>query len=278
MQNSASSSRQTPFIVPVVLVAVGILLLLNNYLLLEGTIFDYWPLLFVLLGLLLLWRGDLALSWQAQTFGITRGTVQQAALEISSGEIDVKVRALQKSGRLIAGQYTARSRPALQVRQDRAAIVMRRRQTWLFSLADWEVGLAKDVPWTMLISTHLGQLDIDLRNIETEQAHIATGFGDIRIVCTEKVNSRIFTRSSFGDIRLIIPEGIPVKIEVNAGPLCRVLQHSPQFEERADHTVVSRAYRDDKPSVQIVVGATFGNIHLLSASAQAILSETTTDE
>ena len=39
----------------------------------------------------LLVRGDLGITWQSQTFGITRGSVQSATLEASSGELDVKM-------------------------------------------------------------------------------------------------------------------------------------------------------------------------------------------
>ena len=47
-------------------------------------------------------RSDLGITWQMQTFGITRGAVQVASLEACSGELDVKIRALRREGRLIA--------------------------------------------------------------------------------------------------------------------------------------------------------------------------------
>lgn len=264
-----AQSRRTPFIWPALLVVVGVLLLLNNYLLIDLEVVDFWPLVLIFLGLQLLWRGDLALSWQAQTFGITRGSVQSGVLEISSGEIDVRLRALQRPGRLIAGQYTARSRPGLVVRNNRAALTMKRGQTWLFSMADWEVALAKDLPWRLMVSAYLGQLDIDMRGLKIDHAYVASGIADVRVVCPADPNSVVFARSTLGDVRLIVPERVPAVIQVKAGPLCRVLQHSPQFEELADRRIVTRSYIEGQPAVTITVSSTFGNIHLLSVTPAA---------
>jgi hypothetical protein len=254
-----------------VLVAAGILLLLNNYLLISLNVLDFWPVVLIFLGLQLLWRGDLALSWQAQTFGITRGSVQQGALEISSGEIDVRLKALTRPGRLVAGQYTARSRPALNVRNNRASLVMRRGNTWLFSLADWDVGLAADLPWALLVSAHLGQLEVDLRGLEISRAHLASGFGDVRVVCPDRVGGLLFARSTFGDVRLAVPEQVPALIRIQAGLFCRIIRHSRQFHEQADRTIVTPTYEPSAPAIEITLSSTFGNVHLLSAPARPVV-------
>jgi len=76
------------------LVIIGVVLLLNNYLLISGfNIASLWPLLLVIAGVVILLQGDLSDPSSTRTFGITRGTVESAALEVSAGEIDVHVRA-----------------------------------------------------------------------------------------------------------------------------------------------------------------------------------------
>lgn len=257
-------SSQTPFLWPLLLVVVGILLLLNNFMLISLNVLEFWPLVLIFLGLQLLWRGDLALSWQAQTFGITRGTVESGVLEVSSGEIDVKLQASQRPGRLITGQYTARSRPNLVVRNNHAFLALRRGNTWLFSLADWEINLAKDLPWAVLVSAHLGQLDVDLRGLVISRAYIATGIGNVRLVCPQQSSGPIVTRSTFGDIRLGVPENVPVIIRLNLSPLCRVIRHSRQFLEQPDHAIVTDTYNPDAPALEVMVSSTFGNIHLIT--------------
>src|SRR3989304_4020183 len=114
--------KRAPWLWPLALMIVGVVLLLRNFLLVDVDVTPYWPVLLVALGLQLLWRGDIAPSWQAHSFGITRGSVQSASLEIESGELDVQLRALRKPGRLIAGQYTARSRPGLTARTNHASL------------------------------------------------------------------------------------------------------------------------------------------------------------
>jgi hypothetical protein len=257
---------QAPFLWPILLVIAGVLLLLNNYLLIELNVLDYWPVIFVLFGLQLILRGDIAPSWQAQTFGITRGSVQDGVLEISSGEIDVKMQATHDSTRLAAGQYTARSRPRLHVRNNRATISMQRGQTWLFSLADWEIDLARDLPWTVLASAHFGQIEADLRGLAVRRGYFASGLGNVGIICSELGAELIVARSTFGDVRLAIPPDVPAIIHIEASPLTRVIRHSRQYRERPDHAIVTAAYEQtNAPPVQITLSSTFGNIHLMTA-------------
>lgn len=260
------SSGRAPVFWPILVVIAGVFLLLNNYLLIDTNVLDYWPVILLLIGLQLLWRGDVAPSWQGQTFGITRGSVQSGTLEISSGEIDVKLDSLTEEGRLIAGQYTARSRPKLQVRNNRAALSMQRGQTWLFSLADWEVSLAQDLPWIIIASAHLGQIDVDMRGLSVRRGYFASGIGNVRLICSELGGGPLVARSTFGDVRIAIPADVPAIIYIEAGPLVRVIRHSRQFLERADQTIITAAYENtDAQAVEITLSSTFGNIHLMQA-------------
>ena len=265
---SNRSTGNAPFLWPLLLVVAGVLLLLNNYLLIDLNVLEFWPIIFILFGLQLILRGDIAPSWQAQTFGITRGSVQSGTIEISSGEIDVSLQALADSGRLIAGQYTARSRPRLNVRNNRAALSMQRGQTWFLSMADWEVELAQDLPWTVLASAHIGQIDVDMRGLAIRRGYFASGLGNVRLICSDRGGGPIVARSTFGDVRLAIPAEVPAIIHIEASPLVRVIRHSRQYVERADHAIVTTAYEQtDAPAIEITLSSTFGNIHLMQAPA-----------
>lgn len=223
-------SSRSPFILPLLMVVIGGALLLRNFLLIEGVdLLKYWPVLLILVGLQLLFRSDIGFSWQAQTFGITRGVVQTATLEASSGELDVKIRALRREGRLIAGQYTGRSRPDLDVRGDHARLIMNRGQTWPFSQADWEIGLAKDLPWNLLISAHMGELDVDLRSLQINQADLATGIGDVRIVVSDTVTGGVRGHSTFGNVTVNVPQGVEAVVRVHSKPLARLQIDESRF-------------------------------------------------
>src|SRR5690606_17092764 len=106
----------------------------------------------------------------------------------------------------------------------------------------WEVGLAQDLPWNLLISAHVGQLDVDLRGLEVKQAYIASGIGDVSVICPAALEGTFFARSTFGDVHLIVPKGVAATIRVKTGPFCRIIRHSRQFIEQADRLIVTESY------------------------------------
>jgi hypothetical protein len=256
-------SGRAPLILPILLVIVGGALLLRNFGLIENVdLLQYWPVLLVLVGLQLLLRSDIGVSWQTQTFGITRGTVEEASLEATSGELDVKIRALRREGRLIAGTYTARSRPDLDVRGEHARLIMQRGHTWPFSLADWEVGLAKDLPWTLLITSHLGELDIDLRGVEVHRADLATGIGDVKVVLSEGVADGVRARSTFGNVTLSVPTEAAAVIRVIAKPFSRVQIDETRFLMLEPGLYATLGYENREALVFAEVSSTFGMVRL----------------
>jgi hypothetical protein len=246
---------------------VGVVLLLKNFLLINTLdVLQYWPVLLVLAGIQLLTRGDLGLTWQAQTFGITRGSVQSGALEAVSGELDVRVRALRREGRLIAGQFTGRSRPSLKVSGDHAHLSMQRGQTWPFSLADWEIGLAKDLPWSLLISAYLGELDIDLRGLRIDQAYLATGIGDIRVTVSELPVGEhlgdVRACSTFGNVSVFIPPEVQAVVRVAAKPLARLQIDEARFLMLEPGVYATLGYEQSEAPITVELSSTFGTVRL----------------
>ncbi|MBN1287363.1 MAG: hypothetical protein JXB47_18325 [Anaerolineae bacterium] len=225
-----SEPNRPPRFWPLIAIVAGVVLLLANFRLIDFDVLQLWPLLVVAVGLQALLQGDIGISWQGQTFGITRGSVEQATLEADAGEIDLRLRALRKEGRLLAGQYTARSRPTLEVEHNHATLRMRRGSTWLLSLADWDVGLAPDLPWSLLLSAHLGKIGADLRQLDIDEARISTGFGDIRLVCPDREAGPLWVRSTFGNIAVEIPEAMPAAVRIHSTALARV-KVSERFQE-----------------------------------------------
>ncbi len=261
-------SGRPPVILPILLIAVGVVLLLRNFLLIENIdLLQYWPIVLVLIGLQLLLRGDIGLTWQVQTFGITRGSVQTASLEASSGELDVRIRALRREGRLVAGQYTGRSRPGLKVDGDHARLQMQRGHTWPFSLADWEIGLAKDLPWSVLVSAYLGELDVDLRGLNILQANIASGIGDVRLVvsdiATEDLPGDVRACSTFGNVTLVIPPEVEAVVRIDRKPLARLQIDEARFLMLEPGVYATLGYEQSTMPVNAEVVSTFGTVRLM---------------
>jgi hypothetical protein len=261
-------SSRPNYIVPLVLIGAGILLLLNNFLLLKSeALTRFAPVLLVLVGLQLLLRGDLGLTWQSYTFGITRGNVQTASLEAVSGELDIKVRALRREGRLIAGQYTGRSRPTLALRGEHAHITMQRGQTWPFSLADWEVGLARDLPWTLLVSTHLGEIDVDLRGLYIDEAHVAAGLGDVRVtlsdVMPEGDSYGVRVCATMGNITLVVPQQVEAVIVVRSKVTGHLNIDETRFLMIEPGIYATLGYQRSATPAAVELSTTFGTVRLV---------------
>jgi len=252
-----------PWLWPLALAAIGAVLLLNNFLLLgDFNVISLWPLLLVMLGAAILLRGDVAPNTEGRTFGITRGSVELATLEISSGEIDVVIRALQQEGRLIAGQFASNARPALRVNEAHTFLKMDRAATPWLSFADWEMGLARDLPWQILVSTHFGQVNLDLSNIIVQEAAIGTGLGDVRLVAPGEALGAIRVRSSLGNIHIITPVGYRTQVIVESGRLFKVHSDERRYQETEPGVFVAHDPEEGAPLVEIMVSGTFGDAYL----------------
>lgn len=252
-----------PLLLPLLLVGVGIVLLLNNFLLLNDfNIAGLLPLLLVVAGAQILLRGDLVPGTNARTFGITRGSVQSGTLEISAGEIDVDLRAVQKEGRLIVGQYAADSRPQLQVSDTYAHLKFNRDMTPWLSFVDWQMALARDLPWQIFVSTSLGQVNADLSGLITQQVLMATGIGDIRVVCPQEAFEPVILRSSLGNIHVITPKGQPATITVNGGRMFGIRADETRYRQTQPNVFTALEADPELPPVEITITGSFGDAYL----------------
>ncbi len=245
------------------LVALGIVLLLNNFLLISGfNVATLLPLILVVAGAIILLRGDLLSSSGGRNFGITRGSVESASLTVSAGEIDVQISGLEREGRLIAGQFATDSRPALTGDERRADLLMQRAATPWLSFANWTAALAPDLPWQVFVSTHLGQVECDLRGVIVQGAVIATGLGDIRLVCPNEAFDSLIVRSALGTIHVIAPPGCYARITVSGSRLFRVYSDATRYRQVETRVFVTQGDDMTRPPIEIYVNGTFGDAYL----------------
>ncbi len=245
------------------LAALGIVLLLNNFLLLSGfNAGALWPLILVVIGAVILLRGDFVPSDKSRSFGITRGSVESAGLEISAGEIDVQGYALQRESRLIAGQYAANSRPSLDAQDTHANLRMDRAATPWLSFADWRVALAQDLPWSLFVTTSLGQVQLDLSGLIMQRAVIATGLGDIRLVCPDEAFEPLYVRSALGNIHVITPPGSNVRVKTSGAAMFRIHADENRYLPQDQGYYQARDADADRPLIEIDISGTFGDAYL----------------
>ncbi len=252
-----------PWLWPLLLTTFGVVLLLNNFLLLgDFNALSLWPLALVVLGVVILVRGDVLPSSEGRTFGITRGSVESATLEISAGEVDVQIRALQQQGRLIAGQYALSSRPTMRVSDTHTHLVMNRASTPWYSLSSWEMGLARDLPWQIFISTHLGQINLDLADVILDEAILASGLGDIRVIAPPEAFGTLQVRSAVGNIHFITPVGYRTRITIQAGRFLGIHADENRYQQIETLTYIALDPNENAPLVDVLVSGTFGDVYL----------------
>lgn len=252
-----------PMLWALLIAGVGVVLLFSNFGLLGNfNAVALLPLLLVVAGAQILLRGDFIPNADTRDFGITRGSVESATLEVSSGAIDVDILALQREGRLIAGQFAVNSRPQLDVRDTYAHLKLFRSSTPWWSYADWKMALAQDLPWQILVTTHIGQASLDLSQLIVHDVVVGTGIGDIRIVCPKESFNPLFVRSTFGNIHILTPKGYRAKVVVKQTRLFTVKFDSERYDNPEKGVYVARVDNDDAPLIEIQVSGSFGDAYL----------------
>ena len=120
------------------------------------------------------------------------------------------------------------------------------------------------------VTTHLGQVQLDLSGLIVQRAVIATGFGDIRVVSPEEALEPLHLRSTLGNVHLIVPPGSNVRITASGSSLFHVHADETRYEAQpqggsrygAQAVYVTRDPHAESPLIEISVSGTFGDAYL----------------
>lgn len=260
----ATTPPRSPVLMPLLLIAVGLVLLVGSFLFVDN--FNPTNLVFLLmaiLGTIALLRGDLAPSTEARTFAITRGSVESATLTINAGDVDTYIGRLPTNDRLIAGQFAYNTRPTLEVEGTHATLLMDRAKTSMLTFADWEVALAPAMPWTIWCSASLGQIDADLSGLILDTAAFHSGISSVRIVApAELLGETIVVRSILGNVHIQTPLGYNVCVFVRSGRFAKVHVNNTRYTHMEDGSYQALDAHPNAPSVTLLAKTTFGDIYL----------------
>jgi hypothetical protein len=265
---SKNTPNKGPRLIPLLMVGIGVVLLLWNYLLIDFfSPIVLLPLFFVVVGLQILLQGDFIPNREVRTFGITRGSVQEATLEIHAGDVDVNLGAFpeEQQERLIAGQYAPQARPALEAEGVHAHLTFDRTQTSWLAMSDWDMALVQQLPWRIYVSSNLGQIRADLADIITDEIKLSTGIGDIHCTTPKESFQPITLKSTLGDIHVISPEYQNVTIYVESSRFLRLQYNTNRYQviETSDGTAYTTVDKDDDaPEVTLYVTSRYGSIYL----------------
>lgn len=258
-----TKETRAPLLWSLLLIVIGVVWLLDSFLLLgDFNPLGLLPLVLVVAGAQILLGGDIHLITKSHNFFLTRGSVQSGAIEISAADIDVEIRPLQREGRLIAGQF-AIPRPQFKFTELEAQLRFMRADTPWYAFGDWQIALARDLPWQLFVSSHLGQLNLDLSEVIIQDAVIATGIGDLRLVAPRESLAPIYVQTALGVCQIITPPGYATRITVNAGRMAAVKVNETRYRLEDAQIYRSVDQDDDLPWVEIYLTSTFGDVYLM---------------
>ena len=263
------SSTTEPFILPFVITFIGLALLLDRFLFFPNiNLISLAPLLLVIVGAVLFFQGDFIPDNATRSFGITRGSVQSATLELNSGEVDVVIGTLERTDRLIAGQYARSARPSLHVDEARAHTYLRmdRAATYWSNTATWEMGLATDLPWQPVISANLGNIEMNLQGVIVDGGVVASGIGDIQLVCPSETLRPLTVISQMGKIHIICPMGYDVVVSIQSTRFSRIQVDPSGYEQISPKEYRTLNPHADTASIQLILQTTFSDVYLTRPS------------
>lgn len=266
MSRATTKNPRAPLWLAALLVISGVALLLHNLLLLgDFNLVSLLPLLLVVVGAQILLKGDLVPSQQTRAFRITRGNIERASLRANSAEIDLRFYPLPSEAQeyLIAGQYAPQTRPQLSAEGASAQLTFDRAQTRWFHWADWDIGLAQNMPWEIFASTSLGQIEADCTGLIVADVRLYSGIGDIRLTSPQElIGEPIELYATLGNVQVIIPPAYNAQITILESRFFKARVDTARFALIDDQTYAPYDANPEYPPVHIVVRGAFGDAYL----------------
>lgn len=267
MSRTTSKTARPPLWLATLLILSGGALLLNGLLLLgDINLLTLLPLLLVVVGVLLLVRGDLVPSQQARAFRITRGSIEHATLAVNAAEIDLRLYPLPEEAQeyLVAGQYAPQARPQLSADGTHAHLTFDRAQTRWIHWADWEIGLAQGLPWELFMSASLGQIEADCTGLILSGARLRSGFGDVRFNCPIELlgSTPIDLYAALGSVQVLVPHGYNVQVTIHSTRFFKAYIDTARFVKVDENTYTPHDANPDNPPVTVSVRGAFGDAYL----------------
>jgi hypothetical protein len=297
--------RRTSLLGPVLLIATGVVLLLNTLGILEwGVWWDIlrlWPVLLIAAGLELLlgrrsaWGSVLAAilvlavlggalwlavgddpgrgGFEAVAVGHPLGEATEAAVSIEPGVGVLRVEALAESASLVQGTvYVGRSEELVEelVTGDGTATLLLRTEGTIAGVdfggwndnRIWELGLTPGARLQIQADMGAGEVEMDLAGLDLSELAVEVGLGraEIRLPAEGRYRARI--EGAIGQTVVIIPEGLAVRIQVDAGLAGRTL---PAGYEQEESVYTSPGYDTAENRAEIEVSQAIGLLEVRPA-------------
>lgn len=287
-------SRQTSVVFPLVLVAIGVVFLLDNANLLAVGAWDLlwrlWPLILVAWGLqglfgrrpfgallvVVLTVGlAVGIVWYSVNTGLihasslpstpisqTLGRARDADVSIDLNVGSLSISALHDSSRLLVGNVTAGSATqgeGVRMEGDTAHYSLNDEGlSFLRGEVRWQLGLTDSIPLDLYISNSVGDSMIDLSKLDIRTMSFDSGVGAATITVPGSGRPRIRIDQGIGFLRVNVPLHVEARIRVDGG--LGSIQIDSRFREVGDDIFETEGYRTAVERVEIDIDRGVGEV------------------
>ena len=151
-----------------------------------------------------------------------------ADVDIRFGAGQLRLEALPESSQLVEGQIELRdgeqASPTFEMRDGTAYFALRSEDPAVIpalgqweSNATWELGLNRDVPTALAVSTGAGEAKLDLSQLNLERLKVETGVGSTQLYLPRRGRLSATVDTGVGELDIIIPTGMAARIRVDRG-------------------------------------------------------------
>lgn len=243
-----------PNLLPLILIAVGVLMLIANIGWLSWGallgVLNLWPVVLIAIGAdilsggkyrlvivlatlavgALVYTGATPLSPQparTETVEQVLGEVQQADIAISSGVSELRVHASDREDILIEGTVQARRGERIVQNADLSGgtatfeLTSEQSRTGFFDFGSgrhaWDLAVTNEVPLELTINTGVGRADLDLSGLQLRGLDIDTGVGETVLTLPDQGSYKARLDTGVGAATIRIPEGVAARVTVDRG-------------------------------------------------------------
>ncbi len=258
------------------------------------SLYDLWPLVFVAVGLSILFRKSSVArvlvwvlfivvlvgygvaadqGWIGKSNKITSGTLtveksaktQYGNLDISLGDTNIQLNSGTNDSMLVEGTIPKKN-ISRKIDQDNENALIKVHRNFHFSFGhdndnDVNLRLNKDIIWDIKLGT--GDLDgtLDLAEVNTHSIEVNAGDSDLDLKLGSKnKNTRITINAGDSDTKLSLPDKIGVRVTINAGDYDTNMGNLSWVKN--GHTYTSTNYDSSESKVDVTVNMGDGNFNV----------------
>jgi hypothetical protein len=192
-----------------------------------------------------------------------------ADIDIRFGAGQLRLEALPESSRLVEGQIELRdgeqASPTFEMRDgtgyfklhSQDPVVIPTLGQWE-SNATWELGLNRDVPTVLAVSTGAGEAKLDLSELNLERLKVETSVGSTQLYLPRRGRLSAAVDTGVGELDIIIPTGMAARIRVDRG-LGSIEVRDKDYRQEED-VYVSPGFEGAVDRVDLEIDAGIGKV------------------